>query len=125
MQTLRSLHVQTLMDDLEDASNELMLADEEEVRDSQCGQSTDSLLSAPPLCIVLLINTHLTMPVLERTVEVQPLVRSQRAQVLTRQPSGITLVLQESISVQVRYSVGDCFYHAAPDEAEEKLQGGD
>lgn len=27
-------------------------------------------------------------------------------------------------SVQVRFSVGDCFYHAAPDEAEEKLQEG-
>ena len=26
--------------------------------------------------------------------------------------------------VQVRYSVGDCFYHAAPDEAEGKLQEG-
>lgn len=27
--------------------------------------------------------------------------------------------------MQVRFSVGDCFYHASPDEAEEKLQEGE
>ena len=34
-------------------------------------------------------------------------------------------LLMHMTLMQVRFSVGDCFYHASPDEAEEKLQEGE
>lgn len=32
------------------------------------------------------------------------------------------LISSSSICLQIRFLVGECFYHAAPEEAEEKVQ---
>ena len=87
------------MEDLEEASNELMLADEEEVGPSQVPrQPLSRLPSASRDCHLL------------------------RMAVCAQARQETSLVV---CPVQVRYSVGDCFYHASPDEAEEKLQEGE
>lgn len=103
--------VQTLVDDLEDASNELMLADEEEV--SKMWKCAAWRLRLSSVCALHVARTT-GMP--------------QGAKNITRLGSRCS---NKSVShcnwhplVQVRYSIGDCFYHAAPDEAEGKLQEG-
>ena len=101
------LHVQTLIDDLEDASNELMLADEEEVGLFGIIYSMTTLhaeiFSFQQHCPLHCICTYGC--------------RNKCAQ-------RHTLKSRCHDPVQVRFSVGDCFYHASPDEAEEKLQEG-
>ena len=101
--------VQTLGEDLEDASNELMLADEEEVNDFAhvCSLEFD---------VPRLQCTMLTMLAMHQSTHTRYCI-GYSASMRTDD------VLRDS--VQVRFAVGDCFYHAAPDEAEEKLQEGE
>ena len=103
--------MQTLVDDLEDASNELMLADEEEV--SKMWKCAAWRLRITSVCALHVVRTT-GMP--------------QGVKNITRLGSRCS---NKSVShcdwhplVQVRYSIGDCFYHADPDEAEGKLQEG-
>ena len=102
--------MQTLVDDLEDASNELMLADEEEVSKIW---KVHGMAPAP------LIRLRLACCQNHRHAS-----GSKDNTRLGSRCRNKSVSRSWHLLVQVKYSVGDCFYHAAPDEAEGKLQEG-